>query len=360
MSAKAAALLGVSPSSSSAQQQQLAIATKKPSNESPSASILESSASTRQRRSLDSLQSRGSLSLSHDAAAAAASASAVPALLRSHGRAQSQHTTADFGNFAAAHESWLDLDNTLDDPTAANSNDAGSIDVDLHPNANSRSPSSPRHDRADRRRRVEKMTRWLGNVVPAHIVAPEAGNDAPAYMYDEAPLSALRFAAATSMGRTSSAPPRAGAGGGGGGGGAEDHYLRVKRANKLEQLLGEGAAAVSAMQPQAQPLGKAPINVPTAAAATAAAPRDLEAESSDDEDEDDELVDASEGESDAPRGGVHDEDAMDIDDDNDEHGARRRRAAKAQKLTRFFGQRVEQEHLVGGGGGGGAGASPAL
>ncbi|CAO1623088.1 unnamed protein product [Parajaminaea phylloscopi] len=43
--------------------------------------------------------------------------------------------------------------------------------------------------REQRRRRVEKMTRWLGSVVPAHLAAPDAQNRQPAYLLDEQPSS---------------------------------------------------------------------------------------------------------------------------------------------------------------------------
>lgn len=52
--------------------------------------------------------------------------------------------------------------------------------------------------RRDRRRRVEKMSRWLGSVVPAHIIAPDAANDQPAYMPHDLPASRRPGSAATS------------------------------------------------------------------------------------------------------------------------------------------------------------------
>lgn len=47
--------------------------------------------------------------------------------------------------------------------------------------------SSSDRDRQERRRRVEKMSRWLGSVVPAHIIAPGPSNDRPAYRSNELP-----------------------------------------------------------------------------------------------------------------------------------------------------------------------------
>lgn len=49
--------------------------------------------------------------------------------------------------------------------------------------------SNNKRDRQDRRRRADKMSRWLGSVVPAHIIAPDQSNDEPAYMAHEVPGS---------------------------------------------------------------------------------------------------------------------------------------------------------------------------
>lgn len=45
--------------------------------------------------------------------------------------------------------------------------------------------------RQERRRKVEKMTRWLGTVVPAHVAAPDELNQQSAYMLDEQPAQSL-------------------------------------------------------------------------------------------------------------------------------------------------------------------------
>lgn len=391
VSAKAAAILGVasSPSAAATSRPALDCRPSEESNGSSSSSSITTATGVdpaRPRRSLDSLQSRDSFSLSRDVLGTLPlrlSGNANEA--KHHARAQSEHVP--LGEVAAAHESWLDLERTLDADEIDTGSSAKRSSTDLipgsHDDGGDAAQTSPNPARTERRRRVDKMTRWLGNPVPAHLVAPDGSNDAPAYMYDEAPLSASVFetinakpkakrrplSMSATMGRTSSAPagllPMLAESGQETVLSSRERFERVRRANKLEQLLGEGAGLAQAqvqmemfkagrrsslrvgrggggnlakeMQNQlglapAIALGQGEQRRPRAGmdGRSSASSMTSEDDGNDDLDQEDDPND----------------DGNDDLETNDEHEARRRRAAKAQKLSKFFGQRVEQGQLL--------------
>lgn len=151
--------------------------------------------------------------------------------------------------------------------------------------------------REERRRRAAKMSRWLGDVIPAHIAAPDENDAAPAYTSDDvvgaqqrhrrtesgtpfwgkgAPGTPSRLIPRRAFSKhqrgdssgngnsRSSTPMREsqsldghGASSAAGGGSSvamlaspsmltpHEHYERVKRINKLEHLLGEGSGSAA-------------------------------------------------------------------------------------------------------------------